>query len=100
MSVEQKARKVESAREVEEGYLPRVFAALFGLLLGLALVKFGNPVIMETLVEAPKNIYEVIFNPWPAVWGYWLLAGLTVVGLVVARWKTAAPKLVVALPLA
>jgi O-antigen ligase len=100
MSVEQKARKVEPAREVEEGFLPGVFAVFFGLLLGLALVKFGNPVIMEKLVEAPKDFFEWLFNSWPAIWGYGLLAAVAVLGLSVARWNITAPKMLVALPLA
>ncbi|EEF62444.1 O-antigen ligase family protein [Pedosphaera parvula] len=100
MSVEQKNRKVESAPKVESGPLPNVFAGLFGLLLGLALVKFGNPVIMEKLVDPPANFLEMILNPWPAIWGYWLLAGVTVLGLMVAKRETNAPKFLVALPLA
>jgi hypothetical protein len=82
-----------------ERMLPSVFAGLFGALLGLSLLKFGNPVILEKMIDWPTNIYEWIFNPWPVVIAYWLLAGVTVFGLVVARWKTEVPALIVALPL-
>ncbi len=82
-----------------EPLLPGIFAGLFGALLGLSLAKFGNPVILEKMIDWPTNIFEWIFNPWPVVIAYWLLAGVTVVGLAVARWKTAAPAWIAALPL-
>ncbi len=80
--------------------LPRIFAGLFGLLLGLSLVKFGNPIVLEKMIEWPTNIYEWIFMAWPVVIAYWLLGGVMVLGLLVARWKTGLPALVTALPLA
>jgi O-antigen ligase len=62
-----------------------VFTALFGVFLGLALLKFGNPPIMERWVEAPTNIYEfVLGSPWPIAWAYRFLGLLAVLGLVVA----------------
>lgn len=77
----------------------KAFAIAFGLLLGLALVKFGNPVVMEKFVDAPTNFYEALFNPWPAFWGYWLLAGVTVLGVIVANWKVEVPRILIVLPL-
>ena len=79
--------------------LPGIFAGLFGLLLGLSVVKFGNPVILEKLIEWPTNIYEWIFNPWPVAIAYRLLGGVTAAGLLVARWKKNLPWLLAALPL-
>jgi O-antigen ligase len=62
-----------------------VFATLFGGFLGLALLKFGNPPIMERWVEAPTNVYELVLgSPWPISWAYRFLGLLTVLGLVVA----------------
>jgi hypothetical protein len=69
------------------------------LLLGLALVKFGNPVIMEKYVMWPTNIWEWLLTSWPVVTGYWMLAVVTGVGLVAAKWKVNAPMGLVALPL-
>ncbi len=86
-------------REPAEKVLPGIFAGLFGCLLGLSLLKFGNPAIMERFVTQPTNIYEWIFTPWPAVIGYWLLGVVAMVGLVVARWKVKVPWALVALPL-
>ncbi|HWF19725.1 MAG TPA: O-antigen ligase family protein [Verrucomicrobiae bacterium] len=79
--------------------LQTIFAAVFGGLLGLSLLKFGNPILMEKLVDRPTNSWEWLLNPWPVIIGYWLLAGVTVMGLVIARWKTRAPKILVAMPL-
>ena len=51
--------------------LPRLFALAFGVFLGLSLLKFGNPPVMEKFVTAPANIYEfVLGTPWPISWAY------------------------------
>jgi hypothetical protein len=48
-----------------------VFPSLLGAFFGLALLKFGNPPIMEKWVEAPGNIYEILLgSPWPITWAY------------------------------
>jgi O-antigen ligase len=78
-----------------------VFAALLGGFLGLTLAKFGNPPIMEKWVSAPTQFYEFVFGyPWPITWGYWMLGLVGVVGVAVARWRSAAPRWLIALPLA
>ena len=76
-----------------------VFAGLLGGLLGLSLLKFGNPVILDHLVEAPRKVEEFLFSPWPVVWGYLLLALVAVVGGLVARFRTSTPRIVLVLPL-
>jgi len=63
----------------------RRFAVLFGGLLGLALLKFGNPAIMERHIGWPQDGYEWLIQPWPAVLGYGLLAGVAAVGLLLLR---------------
>ncbi|MGA2863007.1 MAG: O-antigen ligase family protein [Verrucomicrobiota bacterium] len=79
----------------------RLFVTLFGAFLGLTLLKFGNPPIMETWVSAPRDIYELLLgSPWPIGWAYGFLAIVTVLGLVSARWQVSAPLWLVALPLA
>jgi len=77
----------------------QVFAALFGGLLGLSLLKFGNPIIMEKYMEWPTNLFEWVLNSWPIVIGYWILAIVTALGLFVAQWKITTPKWLVAMPL-
>ncbi|HNQ90006.1 MAG TPA: O-antigen ligase family protein [Verrucomicrobiota bacterium] len=65
----------------------RWFVVSAGLLLGLAAVKFGNPVILDSLIKPPSNLLEYVFQPWPVTWGYWLLAGVTVLGLAASNWS-------------
>ena len=76
----------------------KVFALLFGSLLGLALIKFGNPIVMEKYVTPPATYYEWVLNAWPPVLGYGLLGGVAVVGLGLIRGRKPLPWLVVALP--
>ena len=46
----------------------QVVAGVYGGFLGLALVKFGNPVILDHLVQAPANGWELVFSTWPSRW--------------------------------
>jgi O-antigen ligase len=83
--------------------LASIFAALFGAFLGLALLKFGNPPIMETWVEPPTNIYELVFGSlWPIAWAYRLLGLVAILGVIVAAGtgsiRLDIPKWLVALP--
>lgn len=76
------------------------FAALAGLFLGLALLKFGNPAILDHLVARPREYLEFVIQPWPLAWGYGLLALVAVLGLVAADWRLPHPRWPVFLPLA
>ena len=78
---------------------PKTFAGLTGAWLGVSLVKFGNPVILDRLVESPRGFWEMVFNPWPVAWGYWMLSVLAISGAGVVRFKTSAPRWLVALPM-
>ena len=44
-----------------------IYAALFGLFLGLAIWKFGNPVVLEQIIHPPAN-WQNFWNDasWPA----------------------------------
>lgn len=59
-----------------------------GVVLGLGLLKFGNPVIFDSMVEKPANAVEALYVAWPVAWGYALLALL---GLSSARYWPGAP---------
>src|SRR5438552_12460272 len=68
--------------------LPRLFALCFGMFLGLSLLKFGNPPIMEKWVTAPVGVYEfVFFFPWPMDWAYCLLTAVALIGLLSLRYS-------------
>jgi O-antigen ligase len=80
--------------------LPSVFAGLFGAMLGLTLLKFGNPPITEKWVTAPANGWEFLLGyPWPIAWAYWLLVSVGALGIAVARWKPVVPVWLVGAPL-
>jgi O-antigen ligase len=91
----------KAAAAVTESLPARIFAALFGAFLGLSLLKFGNPPIMEVYVTAPNDLYEFLLStPWPIAWAYWLLGALSILGILMARWKLDIPWWLIALPLA
>ena len=76
------------------------FSALFGAFLGVTLLKFGNPPIMERWVTPPANAYEfVLGTPWPISWAYILLAFVSLAGLAFASRNVDAPLWLVVLPL-
>lgn len=60
------------------------FALLAGLFLTLALVKWGNPVILDSKIEAPKNFIELLYGSWPIHWAYWLVLPLVLAGAALA----------------
>ena len=50
-----------SARSPEQ-LVATLFAALMGGWLGVALLKFGNPIILDKMIERPHGIWELIFS--------------------------------------
>ncbi len=52
----------------------KVFTLICGCWIGLSFLKFGNPIIFDRMITAPKDAVEFIFTPWPVSWGYVLLA--------------------------
>ena len=86
-------------RAGQQGTLAGVFSTSFGIFLGLSLLKFANPAIMDRFVVPPKDIFEFVIGfPWPTVWAYCLLAGLVVLGFRVGRTDRPAPRWLVAIP--
>jgi O-antigen ligase len=85
---------------------PRIFASLFGAFVGLALLKFSTPPVisaspmMAELIAPPTSGFEWLLGQWPPEIGYWLVGGLGLIGIAVARWQTNAPRWLVALPVA
>lgn len=63
-----------------------LFAGAFGAFIGLALLKFGNPPVMEHMISPPQDGYEFLLGtPWPITWAHMLLAGLVVFALIATR---------------
>ena len=77
---------------------PQVFALLLGVVFALALLKLGNPVIMESHLVVPGDAYEFVLDPWPAAWGYGLLLAVALLGGSLLRWRRDVPRLMVILP--
>lgn len=75
-----------------------VCAAFAGLVLGIALLKFGNPVILDHMLPPPADLLEGIFQAWPLVWGYILLVPLGALALASARWDWPRPRWLGLLP--
>lgn len=77
-----------------------VFAGALGLLMALALIKFGNPVVLHDKIAAPTSVSELLIQPWPIRCGYGLLFLVVLLALKVGRWATSAPRWASWLPLA
>ncbi len=71
-----------------------------GLFFFFVIIKLGDPVTIDTSALVPTSVSEWIFGPWPVAWGFWMLAPLVVVGLLLTKWKGIRFSLPVALPLA
>lgn len=80
-----------TARVSAEDSWDGVFGGAVGLWLGLGLLKFGNPVILDQKIPAPTNREELIFQAWPVSWGYWLLTIVVLLGFKTWRWKAGVP---------
>jgi O-antigen ligase len=83
----------------KESRWSRLFALSFGAFLGLGLLKFCNPPVMEKFVVAPANGYEWVISTWPTNIGYWLLAGVALGGLFSVQFQISPPRWLIALPL-
>lgn len=79
--------------------LLRFFLIVSGLLFGVGLAKVGNPVVLERVIDPPKNAFEFFTQSWPPSWGFVMLAPVLLLGALVARFKTASPGWLVWLPL-
>ena len=56
------------------------YALVFGLFLGLAILKFGNPVILDQKITPPVSPSEFWADAWPTHWGNWILLPLALAG--------------------
>ncbi len=60
------------------------FPGLLGLWIALALIKFGNPVILDHQISPPANLLEGIYQSWPVAWGYGLFGLVILTGIATA----------------
>jgi len=78
----------------------KVFAFLFGTFLGLALLKFGTPSVMDRFVETPTTGIEWFVFVWPLRFAYPLVILLAVAGLAAIQWRKIGPRWLAVMPLA
>jgi hypothetical protein len=62
----------------------RLYALGFGLFLGLAILKFGNPVILDQKITPPVSLAEFWTYAWPTHWGNWIFLLLALAGVALA----------------
>ncbi len=67
---------------------PGVFGVVAGLFFFVAILKFGDPVILDNVVQPPENAWAAVFESWQVKWGYWLMLPLIVAGLADICWRT------------
>jgi len=78
----------------------KIFATIFGIFLGLALLKFGTPAVLDKLVALPENTYEWLLGVWPLRVAYGLAIVIGLSALAVSRRRAAIPLWLLVLPLA
>ena len=61
-----------------------IYALAFGLFLGLALWKFGDPVILDDKIIPPSSLSEFWADAWPTHWANWIFLPFALVGALVA----------------
>ena len=94
-----KVSEKQARPDHDSSWKAKIFPLLFGTFLGLSLLKFGNPAILEKFVEPPANFYEWLLSAWPIGVGYWLLGGVVLAGLMTGQWRITAPGWLLVLPL-
>jgi O-antigen ligase len=78
---------------------PLLFMALAGMFFFVAVVKFGDPVILDSIVTPPQNWLEALVDSWKVKWGYLLMIPVFAAGLFAMRWKPFPRKWPLVLPL-
>ena len=81
-----------------------IYALAFGLFLGLCILKFGNPVILDRTISPPASLSEYWADSWPLHWANWFLVPLAAIGavfmaLMPASQRPRCPRWLLVLPL-
>jgi hypothetical protein len=113
-----KAKPPKTAKPKTDPW-PAVFATLLGLLLAFSFLKFGNPVVLDYLVNQdlsstsylnttgsmaslfskPATGFDWIYEPLPVAWGYGWLAIIVITALKVGRLCKPKPAWLALLPI-
>jgi len=76
-----------------------IYSGLVGLFIAFALIKWGNPVIMDAQIATPSSYLEAVLAPWPMAWAYRLALVVLLGGLFFAKKVTGISRVWLALPL-
>ncbi|HEY4415366.1 MAG TPA: O-antigen ligase family protein [Verrucomicrobiae bacterium] len=58
------------------------YALIFGIFLGLALWKFGNPIILDSKITTPATLLDFWNDAWPVHWAKYFFLPLAALGAV------------------
>src|SRR5262249_44380880 len=61
-----------------------LYSLAFGLFLGLAIIKFGNPVILDQIIYTPQTFSDILHDAWPLRWANWFLVIIVLIGVAIA----------------
>ena len=77
-----------STRSRPDGRAVQCWLLLWGALLGLSILKFGNPAILDRQIPPPASWGEAIADPWPIRWANSLALAIVLTGIPLA-WQEA-----------
>jgi hypothetical protein len=77
-----------------------LYALVFGLFLGLCILKFGNPVILDQKIFPPESFNDFWNDAWPIHWVNAIFAPLAIIGAILIAmsagpalgWRLASPQ--------
>src|SRR5215469_4392212 len=61
-----------------------ICALIFGFFLGLCILKFGDPVILDQKIFPPTSLSEFLSDSWPTHWANWMFFPLAAIVAIVA----------------
>ncbi|HXC36441.1 MAG TPA: O-antigen ligase family protein [Candidatus Acidoferrales bacterium] len=61
-----------------------ICALVFGFFLGLCILKFGDPVILDQKISPPASLSEFVSQSWPPHWVNWIFFPLAAIVTIVA----------------
>src|SRR3954469_21820539 len=88
----------ERSRDKPVAKWERVSAASVGCCLGLALLKFGNPIVFFDRISLPTDALQVLFDPWPLLWAYFLFGAVFILAAIGLRRPFGTPAWILWLP--
>lgn len=59
-----------------------IYALAFGLFLGLCILKFGNPVILDHNIFPPETLSDYWSDAWPIHWANWFFVPFAAIGAI------------------